>query len=134
MLIPARFLLPLLLLAVPFPATSADASAPRFGFCHKGGGRDCVVDGDTFWIDGTKIRIADIDTPETHGPRCLAEGELGARATRRLQAVLNAGAFSLEPVRRERDRYGRTLRLVMRNGRSVGAILVAEGLARPWTG
>ena len=68
MLIPARFLLPLLLLAVPFPATSADASAPRFGFCHKGGGSDCVVDGDTFWIDGTKIRIADIDTPETHGP------------------------------------------------------------------
>ena len=95
---------------------------------------DCVVDGDTFWLDGTKIRIADIDTPETHGPRCETEGALGAQATRRLLALLNGGTFSLRPVKRERDRYGRTLRIVTRDGRSIGAVLVAEGLARPWTG
>ena len=93
-----------------------------------------VVDGDTFWFQGAKYRIADIDTPETHGPRCPAEAALGARATRRLQSLMNAGAFSLEQGDRDTDRYGRSLRIVTRSGESIGAILVAEGLARDWDG
>ena len=32
------------------------------------------------------------------------------------------------------DRYGRKLRLLRRNGRSLGFALVEEGLARPWDG
>ncbi len=105
----------------------------RFGYCPVSGG-DCVVDGDTFRLRGRTYRIADIDTPETHEPRCAAEAALGARATRRLQALMNAGDFTLEPIERERDRYGRTLRVVTRAGRSVGGMLVAEGLARRWDG
>ncbi len=94
-----------------------------------------VVDGDTFWIGGDKIRIADIDTPETHPPRCAYEAELGAKATRRLAVLLDQGPFALEPIGgRDLDRYGRKLRIVTRNGRSLGDILVAEGLARTWTG
>ena len=85
-------------------AVRASNPSSRFGLCHGMGGPDCVVDGDTFWMEGTKIRIADIDTPETHGPRCTAEGALGMRATQRLLALLNAGAFSLTAVERERDR------------------------------
>lgn len=107
-------------------------TAVRFELCHSGGGRNCVVDGDTFWADGAKIRIADIDTPETHPPRCAEEAELGARATRRLQALLNQGPFELEVNGRATDRYGRQLRTVTRNGRSIGDMLVAEGLARPY--
>lgn len=125
--------LPILLIGSAAPLR-AENPLPRFGLCHGMGGPDCVVDGDTFWLEGTKIRIADIDTPETHGPRCSAEGALGMRATQRLRALLNAGAFSLMPVERERDRYGRTLRIVTRQGQSIGALLVTEGLARPWTG
>ena len=105
-----------------------------FGFCHTGGGIDCVVDGDTFWIDGEKIRIADIDAPETHPPRCPREAELGDAATRRLQALLNAGPVTLAVADRDTDRYGRKLRVVMRGSRSIGAMLVDEGLARRWTG
>lgn len=115
-------------------STSSDTLSARFGLCHSGGGVDCVVDGDTFWFRGEKVRIADIDTPETHGPRCAAEGALGARATERLHVLLNAGSFSLESVDRETDRYGRTLRVVTRDGQSIGAMLVAEGLARTWDG
>ncbi|MFY9352132.1 MAG: thermonuclease family protein [Sphingobium sp.] len=113
---------------------AADRLSARFGFCHSGGGTNCVVDGDTFWFQGGKYRIADIDTPETHGPRCAAEAELGARATERLQALLNAGPFSLKVGDREVDRYGRALRIVTRDDESLGAILVAEGLARSWDG
>ena len=68
-------------------SASADQLSADFGYCHSGGGTNCVVDGDTFWFRGEKYRIADIDTPETHGPRCSEEGALGARATSRLQQL-----------------------------------------------
>jgi endonuclease YncB( thermonuclease family) len=94
-----------------------------------------IVDGDTFWVGGDKIRIADIDTPETHPARCAQEAELGEKATRRLAVLLGEGPFELERVGgRDVDRYGRKLRIVTRNGRSLGDVLVAEGLARTWTG
>ncbi|WP_447727319.1 thermonuclease family protein [Sphingomonas koreensis] len=111
-----------------------DAAAIRFTLCHSGGGANCVVDGDTFRMGGTKIRIADIDTPETHPARCAREAELGAAATRRLHALLNSGAVSLETAGRDADRYGRKLRRVSVDGRGVGETLVAEGLARPYAG
>ncbi len=107
----------------------------RFGLCHVGGGQNCVVDGDTIWLDGTKIRIADIDAPETHPPRCPLEAELGARATSRLQQLLNAGPITLvTPWGRGVDKYGRQLRTIERDGQSLGEVLVREGLARRWEG
>ena len=124
--------------AMPFlgseAAAAGDTLSARFGLCHTGGGRDCVVDGDTFWFAGEKYRIADIDTPETHPARCAEEAALGAAATGRLRAWLNAGAFSLDSADRDTDRYGRKLRIVTRGGASVGEALVAEGLARRWEG
>jgi endonuclease YncB( thermonuclease family) len=135
---------------VAFPSMQSEASAAadvpvalfgrpaatrtRFTLCHSGGGTDCVVDGDTFRMGGAKIRIADIDTPETHPARCAREAELGAAATRRLYALLNSGAVSLETAGRDADRYGRKLRLVSVDGRGVGETLVTEGLARPYAG
>ena len=50
-----------------------DTLSARFGLCHSGGGRNCVVDGDTFWFEGQKYRVADIDTPETHPARCAED-------------------------------------------------------------
>lgn len=94
-----------------------------------------VIDGDTFDHGGERIRIADIDTPELRG-RCRYETELAALATERMRALLAAGPFELHrtPDGRDEDRYGRKLRIVTRGGRSLGDMLVAEGLARTWTG
>ena len=104
-------------------------------FVPCAGGRvNCVVDGDTFWLAGVKYRIADIDTPETHPPRCAVEAALGERATKRLISLLNAGPFALASGQRASDRYGRALRVVTRGGVSIGDRLVAEGLARRWSG
>lgn len=105
-----------------------------FVICHSGGGTDCVVDGDTVWVDGEKIRVADIDAPETHPPRCPYEADLGDRATRRLAELVNVGPFELKVLDRDVDRYGRKLRVLVRDGRSLGDQLVAEGLARTWEG
>ena len=125
----------LMALAWALPAFGASPNAqPQFGLCPRGGGVNCVVDGDTVWLGGEKIRVADIDAPETHPPRCPAEAELGQAATLRLQALLNAGPVTLGRITRDTDRYGRKLRLLMRNGQSLGMVLVREGLARPYRG
>jgi len=108
--------------------------AAAFALCAPGPRDTCVVDGDTFWLAGEKIRIADINAPETQGARCPSERALGEAATRRLIALLNAGPIALAAGPRERDRYGRALRTVSRDGRSLGAQLVREGLAEPWRG
>ena len=112
----------------------ADSSSAAFSVC--GGGRhvNCVVDGDTFWFEGEKIRIADIDTPELSPPRCEAERIKGEAAKARLLALLNGGNFSLTAGWRDEDKYGRKLRTVTRSGHSIGDTLIDEGLARRWDG
>lgn len=61
-----------------------------------GAGRDrCVIDGDTIRLNGTTIKIADIDTPETGGARCASEKELGDRVTMRLAELLGQGEVTL---------------------------------------
>ena len=106
-----------------------------FTLCTQPSQQNCVIDGDTIRYGGAKIRLENIDTPETHEPRCASEAARGRRATRRLLELINAGPFQLVRTGgRDEDRYGRKLRTITRNGRSVGDVLIAEGLARPWDG
>lgn len=105
-----------------------------FGLCHTGGGFNCVVDGDTLWVRGEKVRIADIDAPETHQAKCQFELALGQRATQRLFQMVNRGDVELRRAGRDKDRNGRLLRTIWVDGRNIGQVLVREGLARPWTG
>jgi len=119
------------------PARSPDARlevTTEFGSCHEGGGTNCVVDGDTVWIAGEKVRIAGIDAPETHEFKCAEEAELGRRSAERLRAMLNSGAVVATPAGRDRDPNGRLLRNVAVDGRDVGKALIAEGLARDYAG
>jgi micrococcal nuclease len=119
--------------AVASPGTKFEGAS--FSLCNYGNGDNCVIDGDTFRYRGTTIRIADIDTPEVFSYRCGHEKALGERATRRLHALLNAGPFVLEAyASRDEDQHGRKLRVVTRDGSSLGMTLVAEGLARQWDG
>lgn len=115
-------------------AGSTDAKQ-RFEKCAGGQRQRCVVDGDTLWIAGLKVRVADIDAPEISEPKCRSELALGNRATKRLIELINEGPFELKSwPGRDEDRYGRKLRVLIRNGRSLGDVLVSEELARTWTG
>lgn len=105
----------------------------EFSLCSEARG-DCVVDGDTFDYAGHRYRIADIDTPEVFSPGCTAERERGEMATLRLRELLNQGPFELVQIDRDEDVYGRKLRIVRRDGRSLGDRLVAEDLAHVWDG
>ena len=102
--------------------------------CPSGTRDNCVHDGDSFWHAGERVRISDIDTPELNG-KCANERDLALQARNRLLVLLNDGPFDLQPFPgRNEDRYGRLLRVVVRDGGSIGDILVAEGLARTWSG
>lgn len=126
----------LLAIAITTALASPAQAAEQFALCRGGHRVTCVVDGDTFWLRGEKVRVADIDTPETQQGqfKCPAEKALGDRATRRFIELLNAGPFELRAWQRDRDRAGRKLRVVVRDGRSLGDQLVGEGLARTWEG
>lgn len=113
---------------------SGDREAAHFAPCRGALRVTCVVDGDTLWYRGAKIRLADINAPELSAPRCHAEARLGAHAARRLADLLNAGGFTLRPADRVEDAYGRRLLVATRDGESLGAMLTAEGLAEPWRG
>lgn len=110
---------------------SAIIASAALTICAPGPRDNCVVDGDTFWIEGEKVRIADIDAPEIRG-RCEYESLLAIASRDRLLDLLNSGPFRIQ--REGEDRYGRTLAVVTLKGRSVGNMLVSEGLARTWTG
>lgn len=92
----------------------------------------CVVDGDTIWLKGEKIRIMGYDTPEPFTNICGGERErlLAEKASDRLIELLSHSESTIE--RRGQDRYGRTLAVIRVDGVSVGDILISEGLARSW--
>ncbi|MEL7728695.1 thermonuclease family protein [Citromicrobium bathyomarinum] len=105
--------------------------AAALAVCAPGPRAHCVHDGDTVWIEGEKIRLQDIDAPELNGA-CEYETRLALLARDRLIVLLNSRRFEI--ARSGKDRYGRTLAIIHWGGRSIGDQLVAEGLARTWSG
>ena len=106
------------------------ALIPAMPICPPGPRDDCVVDGDSPWWGGERIRLADIDAPEMQG-RCASATQLALRARNRLAELLGNG-FTITRI--GTDRYDRTLAVVTVGGLSVGDLLVGEGLARTWSG
>ena len=91
-----------------------------------------VTDGDTFRLEsGERIRIANIDAPETHTDqaKCRAEIVLGEAAAERARGLLDHRTVTFERVGRS---YNRTVARVTLDGRDLGERLVTMGVARPW--
>ena len=112
----------------PQQAAATGVFSTAFGFCGDGKPGNCVVDGDTFWHRGVKIRIAGIDAPQVDKPGCEQERQLGVRAKVRLLKLLNEGPIGIDAGAASGNSEQHTVR---RNGRSVGNILISEGLAQP---
>lgn len=111
-----------------------------FYFCGTSGLDNCVADGGVFWFHKQEIRLADVVAPKTENARCDSERQKGFAAKVRLRTLLNQGNFDLvDWPNADGDGRGRKLRVVMRNGQSIGQQLVREGLVhgvsdagRPW--
>jgi endonuclease YncB( thermonuclease family) len=95
-----------------------------------------VIDGDTLenLHTGERFRIVNVDTAElSDGASCSAERAHAQAARSRLRAMLRQSDL-VRLDRAGQDAYGRTLAHVRIDGADVGAVLVSEGFARPWTG
>jgi len=113
------------------PGKVTRVSGVSFPVCGDAPSRGCVIDGDTFVLDGKAIRVAGIEVPESGSPECAREAALADRARQRLKQLLNAGPVELVAGSEDRDVYGRKQRAVLRDGRPLAETLIAEGLARP---
>lgn len=113
--------------------SAAQAAGPVEGPYH----RVEVVDGDTVvmgltagFVTGIKIRLLDINAPDSRGAICAEERTKAALATARMKELTARGVRIASGL--EVDAFGRFLaRLYDRAGRDLGAVLVAEGLAVP---
>ena len=98
-----------------------------------------VVDGDTVRSNGESFRLVGFNTPKSgFNAQCSSERALSARATDRLQQLLASGEPNLKRVAcacdpgtegTPRCNHGRLCGKLTVDGRDVGAILIAEGLA-----
>jgi endonuclease YncB( thermonuclease family) len=102
-----------------------------------------VIDGDTIRVHHQRpdVRLVGFNAPETRRAACEAEGDLGAKATRRLRELVRGGAFDFEFVPcacqpgtegTPMCNYGRRCGTLKAHGRDVGAILIEEGVAVPF--
>lgn len=116
------------------PADAAEERLPPFAgkwFLCTTQTDYCVLDGNTILYAGRKVRLADVDVPAIAGARCDAERLKGGDAKLRLREILNEGAVTLAAAGPD---AGKGAQVVLANGKSAGARLIGEGLARPWTG
>jgi endonuclease YncB( thermonuclease family) len=89
-----------------------------------------VIDGDTFDVGTTRVRLHGVDAPET-AQTCLeadgTEWHCGTWATDEARVLWDGRDADCEVL--ETDRYGRAVSRCMVDGEDVGAALVSRGLA-----
>lgn len=81
-----------LLAALPLAVLSLATSGATMEMCGSGPRVTCVVDGDTFWLDGVKYRSNGFDTPEVSAQHACGGAEeiaLGESASSRLLELFN---------------------------------------------
>jgi micrococcal nuclease len=93
-----------------------------------------VVDGDTIDVGAERIRIANLDAPETGRARCARERELGEAATAAAAELIGGAREIVIHPERRRDRNSRVLARVELDGRDFAELMIARGLGRPWRG
>jgi len=103
-----------------------------------------VVDGDTARCDGQLLRdmgdgapnVSGYDTPEKNG-KCPKERALARKATKRMAQLLRTEGLTIidsGAVTKGRNNKVRLLVWIkLPDGRSIGSIMIQEGLARVWT-
>jgi len=101
-----------------------------------------VIDADTIRLDkkGPDVRLLGFDAPETRRSACEGERQLGGKARERLRELVRGSKLDFElvacscPAGTEgtpKCNYGRRCGTLKADGRDVGEILIAEGLAIP---
>ena len=92
-----------------------------------------IIDGDTLEMQGERVRILDIDAPETHQTCKRSDGVVVPCGQLAADALVGlTGSRSVTCDLFERDRYGRWLARCSVNGDDVANWLALNGLAVPY--
>ena len=88
-----------------------------------------VVDGDTIYLNGEKIRFTGIDTPELK-QTCIKDGTKNTCGITAKQKLINKiGNNIIECISEGKDQYKRTLAECFVNNESLSSYLVRSGYA-----
>lgn len=108
-----------------FPRRLVAAFSCVLAFSPPALGDVAIVDGDTFDLDGVRIRLNGIDAPEA-GQRC-GTWNCGAEAISALDLLIHSGPVTCTQM--GSDSYGRMIARCTVEGADIGEKLVSEGLA-----
>lgn len=108
---------------------AAAAEAARFAQCYNASGPNCVLDGNTVYVDRQKVRIAGLEVPKIQDARCPQERNSGIDAALRLAELLNGGKVTMGPP--IRNPSGAEVRKIFVNGDDIAPAMLSAGLARP---
>lgn len=108
-------------------ALALPCAAAGFPICKGGHRVTCVVDGDTFWLKGEKVRPEGYDSPEMGGPKCSGPAAGAAEARGALAQLLASGTIELE---RHGKSYDRTLARVTVDGQDIADVMIRAGYGR----
>ncbi len=89
-----------------------------------------VVDGDTFDVGTTRVRLHGIDAPERDQPCTTMDGQnwaCGDWVTRQVTDLYQGAQARCQPL--DKDRYGRIVARCFVQSRDIGREMVAQGLA-----
>lgn len=92
------------------------------------------IDGDSFFLGNSEVRLKGIDAPEGK-QTCQRDGRswaCGDEARRELQRIVGAGPVMCQGA--ERDQHGRWLAVCSSGGRELNAGMVASGMAVDYGG
>ncbi|MET0370850.1 MAG: nuclease [Sphingobium sp.] len=107
-------------------AASAITIVDSFRACDDPTGTACALSADRYAWRGRSYAIGDIRGPSLTSPSCEQEGELAKQGRAALLALMNGGAFEARP-----DPDNTNARLLVRDGVSLGSLLVIRGFAVP---
>lgn len=89
-----------------------------------------VTDGDSLVVNGGRIRLHEIDSPEAY-QSCAVGWAAGVMATQALRDLVRGHAVTCEP--KTTDRFGRTVAVCRAGGVDLGAAMVRPGMAVAFT-
>ncbi len=93
----------------------------KFSYQTRTGIIERVIDGDTIVIDGTKIRLLGINSPE--------KKEIGFEEAKSFLEKFNGSKVLIENENEKYDLYGRELAYLFFNGENINQKMVEEGFA-----